>query len=173
MSEKQCTWKGKINPVYKETETHFLPFLCDISPTYYLSLWTYQHGEWCSGAQPRYHCASALVVVKARDICEALRQLMKECSESLWMTIECWQGVKKKRVLKFFFFSLLLMCLPKMNWLLRFKTVHGWNTERGSSISPWIVRENPMALWKAGARGGVCCWSLIRPWASSTQELAA
>lgn len=80
----------------------------------------------------------------------------------------------KKQVLKFFFYSLLLLLhLPKMNWLFRFKKVHGWNTKRGSSISPWIVRENPMAVWSKGGRGAVRCWSLIRPWASSTQGLAA
>lgn len=65
------------------------------------------------------------------------------------------------------------MRLPKMNWLFRFKKVHGWNTKRGSSISPWIVRENPMAVWKEGAWGVVRCWSLIRPRASSTQGLGA
>lgn len=75
--------------------------------------------------------------------------------------------------MKFFCDSLLLLHLPKMNWLFRFKKVHGWNTKRGSSISPWIVRENPMAVRRdGGVCGGLRCWSLIRPWASSTQGLA-
>lgn len=58
-------------------------------------------------------------------------------------------------------------------WLFRFKKVHGWNTKRGSSISLWIVRENPMAVRRGGEGGGGRCWSLIRPWASFTQGLAA
>lgn len=112
----------------------------------------------------------------ARDVGEALRQLMKE-RQSTQRACEWHLSAGKewkKWVLKFFFYTLLLLCLPKMNWLFRFKKVHGWNTKRGSSISPRIVRENPMAVWRReDAEKGVRCWSLIRPWASSTQGLAA
>lgn len=86
---------------------------------------------------------------------ETINEGETKCSESLWMTLERGRGVKKKkkRVLKFFFFAPLLLHSPKMNWLFRFKKVHGWNTKRGSSISPWIVRENPVAVWREGRRG--------------------
>ena len=123
---------------------------------------------------------------------ETINEGETKCSESSWMTLGCRRGVgerrkkKKKGVLKFFFFAPLLLRLPKMNWLFRFKKVHGWNTKRGSSISPWIVRENPVAVWREGRRGeerggeakgrggwGCVVGSLIRPWASSTQGLGA
>lgn len=95
--------------------------------------------------------------------------MFREAVNDIWMLA----GSAKKWVLKFSLYSLLLMPLPKMNWLFRFKKVHGWNTKRGSSISHWIVRENPVAMWKEGEGVGLRCWSLIRPWASSTRGLAA
>lgn len=66
---------------------------------------------------------------------------------------------KKRKVLKFFFscrrlLLLFLLRLPKMNWLFRFKKVHGWNTKRSSSIRPWIVRENPTTVWSNRGGGG-------------------
>lgn len=79
--------------------------------------------------------------------------MFREAVNDIWMLAG---RRRKKRVLKFSAYSLLLMPLPKMNWLFRFKKVHGWNTKRGSSISPWIVRENPVAVWKWGGGSGVC-----------------
>lgn len=81
---------------------------------------------------------------------------------------------KKKRVLKFSLYFPLLLHSPEMNWLFRFKKVHGWNTKRGSSISPLNSGRKSCACVEGKRereRGGGgmwgCCWSLIRPWASS------
>lgn len=117
------------------------------------------------GVGCRVPISSTLALVKARDAGEALRQLMKGRQSAwrrMWMALQHRQGVKKKNSSEvsffffFFFYPRLLLHSPKMNWLFRFKKVHGWNTKRGSSISPWIVKENPMAVGSKGGAGEGC-----------------
>lgn len=78
--------------------------------------------------------------------------MLRELVNDTWALA---RSEKKNEFWSFSFYSLLLSHLPEMNWLFRFKKVHGWNTKRGSSISPWIVRENPMAVWREGCVVGL------------------
>lgn len=96
---------------------------------------------------------------------EAPRQLMKRRQREHVSDTCALRREKKKGVMKFCLVLPLLLCLPKMNWLFRFKKVHDWNTKRGSSISPLNSGRKILRLCGGGTGGSgeVCCWSLIRP----------
>lgn len=143
MSEKHCTWKAKINPIHQQNRNTF-PFIS-------------HHNEICADGSLSF----VNVSTHGEQDKEGIAKLLSSgCSQGTWCSHKTINEVEtkcsggKKRLewhlssgnewknefwrffILFYLFYSLPPSLPKMNWLFRFKKVHGWNTKRGSSISP-------------------------------------